>query len=208
MAIDGTGSEDAWQRECLIEISDGTTHVKLEGLTETVDIDIGERELDIINLLNLGQIPKHGSQGISTVTFEGYCKEAGTGATGAQTATGFWDIFAQKPGMDTSEPQTNSITVDATRFRVAVMWTSEAGETLASGAVANTEKARRFVLSDCYCTAHKDAFTDGILKTTLTFKGTNFNAAAAARMKIESIDGGSVGTFSALTTYVPGTTPW
>jgi hypothetical protein len=208
MAIIGSGSENAWQRECLIEVSDGTTHLALHGLTETVDIDIGERDLDVINLVNLGQIPKHGHHGLTTVTFEGYCKEAGTPATGAQTGLGFWDIFAQKPAMDTAEPQTNSVTVDATRFRVAIMWTDETGETLASAAVANSQSAKRFVLSDCYCTAHKDAFTDGILKTTLTFKGSAFNAAAAARMKIESIDGAGSGTFGALQTYVPGSTPW
>jgi hypothetical protein len=208
MAIVGSGSENAWQRECLIEVTDGTTHLALHALTETIEIDIGERDIDVINLVNLGQIPKHGNHGITTVTFEGYAKEVGTGGTGDQTATGFWDIFAEKPAKDTSEPQQVSIANTNTRFRIAILWTDETGETVADGAVANTQKAKRFVIAECFCVGHKDSFTDGILKTTLTFKGSAFDKTGSANIKMESIDGGGAGTFGALTTYVPGTTKW
>ncbi len=206
MAILGVqGEYDAWQRECLIEVSDGTTHVQLAGLTETVDIDTGERELDVLNLLNLGQIPKHGGHGITTVTFEGYPLEVGTVGSGAQTGTGFWDIFAEIPGKDT-EPQQILITNEVNRMRVVILWTDETGETLASGALTSGALGARFILSDCYCTSHKTDFTDGIMKVTLMFKGTAFENSASARMKMESIDG-SAG-LSALNTYVPGTTPF
>lgn len=204
MAINGTGSWDAWQRECLIEVSDGTTWVSLAALTETVDIDLGERDLDVVNLLNLGQIPKFGGVGLTTVTFEGYALQAGTGtATGAQTGTGFWDLFANKPAMDTSDPLTNAMTNNATRFRVAVLWTAETGETLASGAISAAGLARRFIIADCFCTSCKDSFTDGILKTTLMFKGNAFDNAGSALIQWESE---VTGALAALATYVPGTT--
>ena len=205
MTINGTGDWDAWQRQCLIEVSDGTTWVSLHALTETVDIDTGERDLDVINLLNLGQIAKHGNVGLTTVTFEGYCLQAGTGtATGAQTGTGFWDLFAQKPAMDTADPLTNAVTTDATRFRVAILWTRETTETVASGEVTSGY-GKRFVLAECFCTACKESFTDGILKTTLTFKGAAFDNSGNAQMKLESSSGA---TLVALGTYVPGTTYW
>ena len=60
MALGATGSEDAWQRTAYISIENSST-VKLqyEALTETLDIDMAERELDKIDLLNLGQIPRN-----------------------------------------------------------------------------------------------------------------------------------------------------
>lgn len=205
MTISGTGSWDAWQRECLIEVSDGTTHLALHGLTETVDIDLGERDLDVVNLLNLGQIPKFGGVGLSTVTFEGYALQAGTAGTGAQTGTGFWDIFAQAPNMGGTDPLNNAITNDTTRFRVAILWTNETAATVASEAITAANKARRFVMADCFCVSCKDSFTDGILKTTLSFKGNAFNKAASARIKWESeVTAG----LTILATYVPNTTPW
>ena len=207
MTISATGDWDAWQRQCLIEISDGTTIMTLHAITETIDIDIGERDLDVINLLNLGQIAKHGAGvGITTITLEGYCLEAGSIAAGA--ATGFWDFFAQKPAMDVAEPQTNSLTVDATRFRVTVLWTNETTASAASGEIAAAQKAKRFVIADCFCTGCKESFTDGILKTTLSFKGSAFNKSASARVKMESHDATGAVVLSALGNYTPGTTPW
>lgn len=207
MTIDGTSSQDAWQRECLIEISDGTTHVTLHALTETIDIDVGERDLDVVNLCNLGQIPKHGGQGITTVTFEGYAKEAGTAGTGDQTGTGFWDIFAEIPGKDTSEPQTVTLSTERNRMRVVILWTDETTATTADEALASGSKGIRFALADCFCTMIKYSFTDGILKTTLTFKGNAFDKSGAGNIKMESHDATGAG-LTALSTYVPGTTKW
>ena len=72
MAVNATGSEDAWQRQALIAVDDGTSTMTMEALTETIDLDIGERGFDMIALINLGQIPKHSPVGITTVTIEGY----------------------------------------------------------------------------------------------------------------------------------------
>jgi len=207
IAVTNYGDYDAWQRHALITVEDGTTAVQIHALTETVDIDVGERDLDIINLLNLGQIPKHGSIGLTTVTFEGYCKEAGT--TVAGTATGYWDLFAEKPAKDASDPIAVSISNVLTRYRVSILWTNDGAATTASGAVTSgaTYFGMRFVIADCYCTAHKESFTDGVLKTTLTFKGVAFNASASARIKMESIDA-TASALAALASYVPDTTPW
>ena len=177
----------------------------LHGLTETVDIDQGERDIDVINLVNLGQIAKYGPMGLTTVTFEGYALEAGSIAAGA--ATGFWDFFASNPVIDSAEPQAISISNSATRFRVTILWTDEVAATAASEQIETGSKCKRFVMADCICSACKDSFTDGILKTTLVFKGANFNVAGVARVKMESKDG-TGGALAALGSYVPGTTAW
>ena len=213
MAVVNYGDYDAWQRHALITVEDDDTAVQIQALTETIDIDIGERDLDKIDLLNLGQIPKHGSIGLTTVTFEGYSLQAGTAAAG--TATGFWDLFAQKPAMvgtdaSAADPLTNAITNDVTRYRVSILWTNDGAATAGTSAVTSgaTYQGKRFIIADCFCTACKESFTDGVLKTTLTFKGVAFNKSASARIKIESVALATSVALSAPTAYTPDTTPW
>lgn len=203
MAVTNYGDDDAWQRHALITIDDGTTAVQLHALTETIDIDVGERDLDVMNLLNLGQIPKHGGIGLTTVTFEGFAKEAGTIAAG--TATGFWDLFAQKPAMDAAEPQTSTVTNTVTRYRVSILWTNDGAATAGSSAVTSgaTYLGKRFIIADCFCTMIKQSMTDGVLKTTLTFKGPAFDKLGNGRLEMQSIDT-TASALSALGSYTPG----
>ena len=131
MAIGATGSEDAWQRVAYVSV-ENTSLVKLqyESLTETIDIDMGERDLDVINLLNLGQIPKHGATGICTLTFEGYPTEAGTADTSLGTAsggiaTGYFDVFASVQNIDSASELDIDMSNTLTRYRVSVLWTNQ-----------------------------------------------------------------------------------
>ena len=209
MTINATGSEDAWQRQALIEVDDGTTAVDVHALTETVDIDMGERDLDQINLVNLGQIPKHGAIGLTTVTFECYPLQAGTAAAGA--ATGVWDVFASNPAVDSSGELDVDISNTLTRYRVAIMWTNDATADEAADAVASGSLGMRFVMADCFCTSCKTSFTDGVMKQTLVFKGTAFGkdggaTASGIKIKMESCTASEA--LTALGSYTPGTTMW
>lgn len=129
-----TGSEDAWQRKAYISIeSSSTVKLQYEALTETIDIDMGERDLDVINLLNLGQIPKHGSLGIVTITFEGYPLYAGTWDTASATlgtlhsgiGQAYFDIFASVQNVGDTGEQDIDMSNTLTRYRVAVLWTDD-----------------------------------------------------------------------------------
>jgi hypothetical protein len=213
MAITTYGDYDAWQKHAIITIDDGTYNVTLQALTETIDLDIGEREIDIINLLNLGQIAKFGAMGLTTLTFEGYALKAGTSDASGSAATGFWDIFAYKPtrylagttDTDLAEPQAIPVTNQITRLRIMILWTNDSGVTTATSAVTSGlgYKGKRFGIADCICTGHKESFTDGVLKTTLTFKGLAFSKNASARIMMES--GQDTNPLPAITgTYTPG----
>jgi len=129
-----TGSENAWQRKAFISV-ESTSLIKLqyESMTETIDIDMGERDLDVVNLLNLGQIPKHGAIGICTITFEGYPLQAGTADTASATvgtpssgvATGYFDTFASTQNVDSSSELDIDMSNTLTRYRVAILWTDD-----------------------------------------------------------------------------------
>lgn len=285
-----TGSEDAWQRKAYISIeSSATVKGQFESLTETIDIDMGERELDVVNLLNLGQIPKHGRIGVCTVTLEAYPLQAGTGDQTLGTAkggvaTGLFDVFASSPHVDTTGELDIDMSSTLTKYRVAILWTDQAAllETAASSSDAGTgsitvddtpltsddyngariritsgtaigvdymvtdtatgsfvtttgdtpssdgvsdndsfsvyptgssavittgTKGMRFVLADCFCTSCKTDFTDGMLKQTMTFKGSIFaKNGTTPLVKMESTTSGT--QLPALGNYVAGTTMW
>ena len=202
MAITTYGDYDAWQRHALISVDDGTTSVELHAKTNSISLEIGERSVDIIELLNMGQIMKYGPVGLTTVTFEGYVLEAGTAAAGA--ITGVWDIFADIPAKDTSQPLAISISNNVTRYRVSVLFTNDSAADQGSDSVTSGAgyKGMRFVMADCCCTSNPYDFTDGVMKYTLTFKGRAFSSAAAALIKLES--GKDTTPITALGTYTPG----
>ena len=196
MAITSYGDYDSWQKHAIVTIDDGTYKVTLHALTETIDLDIGERDIDIINLLSLGQIAKFGAMGMTTLTFEGYALEAGTSEATGAVATGFFDIFAYKPtrflsgstDTDLGEPQVIPVTNQINRMRIMILWTNDSACTSATDVVTNTAgyKGLRFGIADVICTGCKQSFTDGVLKTTLTFKGLAFSKNGSARIQMES----------------------
>ncbi len=204
MAVNATGSEDAWQRQALIAIDDGTSTMTMEALTETIDLDIGERSFDMIPLINLGQIPKHGTVGITTITIEGYPLQAGSASAGAMG--GFFDVFASKPVVDNSQPLEIVMSNTLTKYRVAILWTDDSSPpTNASTATAGATAGKRFVMAECFCTSYKENFTDGILKATIMFKGVAFDKSADTNIKMESHDNGAIPTLAG---YTPGSVKW
>ncbi len=286
-----TGSEDAWQRKAFISIeSSSTVKMQYEALSETIDIDNGERGFDMITLLNLGQIPKHGALGVFTITFEGYPLQAGTADTTGATrgtpkgglAKGYWELFSNAGHADTAQALDLDMTNTLTRYRVSILWTDQeeltetalsssdagngsitvdgtplttdsfngarikitsgtanggnymvtdtstsvftttSGDTPSSDGVADNDSfqviptgssatlaasnVRRFVIADCTCVSCKTTFTDGILKSTLVFKGVAFAKDESKLVKSESNDGSN--QLPALGDYTAGTTRW
>ena len=209
MATTSYGDYDAWQRHALITVDDGTIAVQLHALTSSINIEGGERDIDTIPLFNLGQVVKHGPAGMVTVTFEGYALAAGTNSAG--TATGFWDIFAEKPAKDSNDGVGGTqiiISTTRTRYRVAMLWTNDGDATAGTTAVtAGTAYAGiRFLFADCFCTSHTVDFTDGVLKTTITFKGPAIDKAAAGNVKWESVLKATNTALAAPAGYSPGST--
>jgi len=78
---------DAWMEKCLIGISViGEEEVQFASIAETVDFDIGEKDVEGLALTNGGRVTKHTPEGDSSVTFEVYPLEAGAGE-------GFFDLL-------------------------------------------------------------------------------------------------------------------
>ena len=68
MAADATN--DAWMEECLIAISKiGGSDLTFHALTETVDFDIGDKDIEGVPLVNGGRVTKWTPEADSTITF-------------------------------------------------------------------------------------------------------------------------------------------
>ena len=206
-----TGSEDAWQVRALITVDDGTTAVNIQALSEDIEIDPSEREFDKIDLLSDNQIPKHGGLGVISITINGYALEAGT--TSAGTATGFWDIFAEKPAKDASDPISVTLSNVRTRYRVAILLTNDNAATAGTSAVTSgtTYAGKRVMLADCFCTKGGPTGTFSAnepQKDILVFKGVALDKAGAGNIKVESIKLATAAALPAPAGYSPGATKW
>lgn len=190
---------DTWSEIAKVCIAaQSGTEVEFQAITETVDIDIGDKDFDIINTLAGGRLVKFTPQEPTTITLEAYPVVAGTaGFTTAATGTGFFDLIST---VDTAEPLVYTVDRTRTKYRIAIMWT-DASVTAAGQVVAPTNYALRVVAADVYFTSVKPSFTDGLLKFTVTCKVPTFNKSGTGLVKVESVGGSATATLTALASY-------
>lgn len=188
---------DVWSEVAKIGISaQAGGDIAFHSLTETVDINIGDKSFDVISTLSGGRLVKFTPQDVTEITLETYPVEAGTD-TGA-VGKGFFDLINTA---DTSQPVV--IPVDRTRskYRIAIMWTDDTSAVAESQIVAPTNYALRVVASDGYFISAKPAMTDGVTKFTVMYRVPPFDKSGSANVKIESIGGSATATMTAIASY-------
>ncbi len=198
---------DAWSELALVGIAaQGGTDVKFASITETIDIDIGEKGFDVISTLSGGRLVKFTPAEPTTITLEAYPVEAATeGFTTATTGTGFFDLMNT---YDVSQPLLASMDRNRNKFRICVLWTDKTTETDATAElVTPTNSGLRVVASDGFFTSVKPSFTDGILKFTVTYKVPPYDKDGNANVMIESISGSTTATMTQLASYT-STVKW
>ena len=175
-----------------ITILDGS-EVQFATITETVDIDIGDKDFDAIATLKGGRLVKFNPQDVTTITLEAYPLEAGSSST---TGNGFFDLMNTQ---DATQPVSIAVDHQRDQYQMVVLWTEDTDVTTAGSAVTNSNEALRIVAKNGYFTGVKPAFTDGVLKFTVTFKCPPFTKAGTANVTMESTDG--IEDLSAVSAY-------
>jgi len=194
MAIPDTWSEVA--KICIAAQSG--VDVPFEAITETVDIDIGDKDFDVISTLSGGRLVKFSPQEPTTITLEAYPVAAGTeGLASATAGTGFFDLMNT---LDNTQPIVVLADRTRTKYRMCIMWT-DANVDAEAQVIAPTNFATRVVAADGYFTSVKPSFTDGVLKFTVTFKVPPFDSSGTAYVKVESVGGATTATLTALASY-------
>jgi len=196
------GQPDTWSETAKVSIcAQSGSDVHFQTITETVDIDIGDKDFDAIATLSGGRLVKFNPQDVIEITLEAYPVEAGTES--GTTGTGFFDLMNSQ---DTSEAQTISVDRDRDEYRLAIMWT-DASVDAEDAVTSPTNSALRVVAADGYFTSVKPSFTDGVLKFTVKFRVPPFDKSGSANFKMESVDGTDSATLAALASYT-STTKW
>ena len=181
--------DDAWMEACLIAVSKiGGSDIQFAAETETVDFDIGEKDIEGIPMVSGGRVTKFTPEGDSSITFEAYSLEAGTD-TGT-TAKGWYDLMHS---VDASVPIRIVNDRNRDKYRILVLWTNDPSPTTAQSVIANTYSALRIGMADGYFTSVKPSFTDDIMKWTVTFKVAAFDKSAAGNVMMESCAGTTAG---------------
>lgn len=176
---------DSWQEVCLIAFSKiGGSDIQFAALTETVDCDIGEKDIEGKPLVNGGRVTVIKPEGDSSVTFEAYPLEAGTD-TGA-AGKGFFDLLHS---VDTSVPIRIVNSRNRDKYRVLLMWTNDPTPATAQAITNANYSALRIGLVDGYFTSVKPSFTDGELKFTVMYKCAAFDKSGDGNVMIESCAG-------------------
>lgn len=194
---------DTWSEVAKVTIAaQSGIDVPFVAITETIDIDIGDKDFDAINTIAGGRLVKFNPQESTTITLEAYPVEAGTtGLASATAGTGFFDLMNT---LDNTQPIVVNVDRTRTKYRMAIMWTDAAVDAEAQ-VVSPTNYALRVVAADGYFTSVKPSFTDGVLKFTVMFKVPAFDKAAAANVKMESVGGAATATLTALASYTSST---
>ena len=200
----------AWSETAFISIARyvaaGSTDVEFASLTETIDIDMGDKGIDQIVNIKGGRMVKKTPQDITTITFEGYpvdCDSVG--------GTGFSNLFEGGQTWDTTEPFGVNSTIVRDIYRIAIMWTDDPAVTAGAGASAASTNSYRIIFAHAWCTSMKPSFTDGILKVKLEFKCPAFNKNGTSLIHEDSGDATAVTTLNSYnsTNYPPtGTTAY
>ena len=177
-----------WDETALITIKASGSHsnaFNIAAITETIDIDLGDKDGEGIASLSGGRLWKKIPEADTTITFEGY--PVGIGDMDSSTPDGLMADFFY--GTVATQPLTVSNTL-LTRnvYTVYILWTN-ASATWATESVATPSAALRYKFSNAYLVSCKPSFTDGILKATWKFKLAPRNKAGTANITVESTDG-------------------
>lgn len=178
---------EMWSEKAKISISvEGGSEKAFEAETETIDIDVGDKDFDVIATLKGGRLVKYNPQEPTSFTMEAYPLQAGTsGAAG----TGFFDLVNSP---DAAQPLVINVDLNRYRYRMAVLWTNDTANTGAASTVNTIITANVLGLRAVGCgffISAKPSFTDGALKFTVVFKCPPFKKDATANVKVESTDG-------------------
>lgn len=190
MATNEYPDMDAWSERAKISIcSEGGTEKAFEALTETVDIDTGDKDIDVIATLKGGRVVKYNPQDVVQITLEAYPLEAGTSGS---AGSGFFDLM--NPSATVSQPMIVPVDHSRNRYRLTILWTNDPDNTGATAVVTKATPPAATVLGlravACgYFISVKPAFTDGLLKFTIVLKAPPFRKDATANFKLESTDG-------------------
>ena len=195
---------DGWEELALVSVTiKGGSSRQFAAITETIDISEPDYPGESIMTVAGGRIWKQSAQEDGEITLEIYPIELDVGAND----TGLFGQFVGGTQPSGSGALATDIAwpvgIDRTRDRymVVVTWSQDTGLAAAEAAIDGVDQtALRFFAKEARIISHKTEFTDGIVKTTVTFKFPDMDKAGSAKSwGYQSTDDADTSSISALT---------
>ncbi len=175
----------------------------IDGDADSVDLQITGHGLVVGDIIEVsGTTNYNGPYVIATVTDTNNVVCTDESHNQAQETVGFVNKIARggQP-IITGTDKVAGVNFDREKYMFAVLWTNDTAVVNATDVTAGTDfTGLRFYAKDCRVVSHKTAFTDGIVKTTLTLKFPAMNKAGTTRgFAWESTDDTDTSPLPALT---------
>ncbi len=173
----------AWSETALISIAiQGGSWINFAGITETIDIDRGEKDIETVANLAGGRHVKKVPETDTTVTFEAYPVDIDTAG-----GTGLSQFLNNTT--DVTEPLTSVNAIPRDCMAVSILWTNDTTAASGSAGVVSGNMGYRWSAKNGFVTSLKPAFTDGILKFTMQMKFPAFDVNGTGNIQEDSTDG-------------------
>lgn len=181
---------ESWQEVALLSVSNGSAVKNFALITDSFDINNGEKGIEGKPTVAGGRIVMWTPEGDTEFTAK--IIPVGVGKTTDTTADGFWQDFHPQSTADDTFPQLASNTRLRTTVSLAIMWASTLPST-AFAATGTSVSAYRMILRNAYFTKFTKAFStsDG-LSADITVKCPAFTKSGDANITEESTDGSDV----------------
>ena len=189
-------ANDTWSETALVSISKASgTEIEFYTITETIDVDVGDKDFDVIANLAGGRLVKFNPEEPTTITLEAYPVEAGTDS--GTEGKGFFDLLWGGILSDTTQPLELSASRTREAHRMTLLWTDDTTVTTATASINLNQSGMRIIAKNGYCTSVKPSFTDKVLKYTITYKFPPYDKDGTANVTVQSTDGTSTSTMAA-----------
>jgi len=193
---------ETWSEKALVAVDiEGGNTILFNTITESVDLDLGEKGFDSIATVGGGRLVKFNPEEDSSCTLEMYPIAAGNlWSTDGSEGIGFYDLLQPKDSTyDGSTTVIQEITNSLTRnrCRLTILWTNDTSITDPTSAISSAYAVLR--VSMCgYFTKVTPSFTDKVLKVTANFKAPAFKKDGSSNIQVMSTDDASVSNITQL----------
>ena len=199
---------ETWNEIAYITITpQAGTDLDFCAMSESIDIDEGERGVETIKTLCGGRLIRSLPQEDTTITVKAYPVQAGT-VTGS-TGYGFYDLFYESVTTATGSVVVDNATAGSrTKYRIAVLWTDDnTANTAPRAVVSPTYAALRWTGRNGYITKVVPSFSseDKLSYDITMVIPAKQSGGTTGNIQIESVDGVGTATMTALTSYTVDT---
>lgn len=185
-------TNETWSEVGLVAITKiGGEDVEFYTITSSVELTIGDKDVEFLPILNGGRLAAFKPQGDTEITLELYPLEAGTDSTSttAKVGKGVFDLMGT---VDSTQPLELNLSRTRDKYRITLLWTDDTTITNATSDIVAGKSGLRFAVRNGYVTSATPSGamtpTDP-LKWQVKFKSGAFDKNGISNVTAQSTDG-------------------